>query len=302
MMKRFSTTVYANEKDGSSTTLGTSPIYGSNCSLSSMMSGASVGTTGTASSMKSTGGAGKRSLPKKNVRWTTKGDQMNDIDCFKNLPAEHKAELWYEGRAMGLMRKSQIRELKSAQREANAAGKSLKATNPNISWRGFEDIRDGFCRVEKSSTYTSEVVRHYHTQLDAGYTDVEELKRIGKGLSKPERQRVRDLGIADAKSAGSCANASKRKKKPRRSGSGISVESNDSKDGGLRRKTSFAGLVGLMKKTAIGKSASKSALNGSSHSATAQSKSKGKNATWTVRSSAPRTKVAAPRTKVAAPC
>jgi len=164
---------------------------------------------------------------------------------------------------MGNMRKSQIQELKAAQAVADAEGRSSKSFNPALSWRGYEDVVGNWSRSQKANHYISHVLEHFHCQLANKCADADELGCVARALSKEERQRARDLGIADAKKVGQSANR-RNKQKP-------SNKSNDSASlRGLRSRNSFSNsitsLISMVKKTALGDGNSTSQVT--------------KNATW----------------------
>lgn len=183
-------------------------------------------------------------LPKKTLSFSEDLCKIKLVECIANEP-DTKNAMWYDGKELGGMRKQEIRKVKKAQ---IVAGEGRSIETDEMTWRGFEDIQGHWCRVQKSHHYTGAVVRHYHNQLEQGYFDADELKKLAKGLSKEERQRARNLALKDMADAGIKMDKKSRMRKSSsnlvempKNGSGHSPKSN------LRKTMSMAGVANLRK-------------------------------------------------------
>lgn len=205
-------------------------------SLTTLTRSTSADSTASANRRCSTG------TPKKSLSFSSDLCKIQLVECIANTP-DAKNAIWYDGRELGGMRKKEIKKVKHAQIVAGQ-GKSIE--NDDITWRGFEDIQGHWCRVEKSAEYTTAVVKHYHSQVNQGYFDADELKRIAKGLSKQERERARNLALKDMADAGIKLD---KKSRLRKSSSNIATygigEKSSKKT--LRKTMSGAGLAQLRK-------------------------------------------------------
>lgn len=188
---RYSTKMYEQQKHSSSTLC----TLGSNNSLSSLATTMSSSSNSNSHEQKQR----KRRMPKRSVSFAVEEKIVYEVDCFKDMYAQVKDEIWYDGREMHNSRKNDIKALKKAQQKA---GTKAFIETDDMTWRGFEDIQYGFCRVQKSALYTNAVVEEYCNQIFGGYSDPDEIRSIAKGLSKEERSRARKAGIEDAKKAG----------------------------------------------------------------------------------------------------
>jgi hypothetical protein len=139
---------------------------------------------------------GKRPI-RKVVSWGQSIDNVKFVECFVNGP-EGTESIWYSGKELGDMRKQEIKKLKAAQK---VAGKD-SIESDEMTWRGLEDIRDSWCRVEKSSRYTDHIVEHLSAQFSQGYFNPEEIRTVARAESKAERARVYNLAVRDAEGVG----------------------------------------------------------------------------------------------------
>ena len=187
----------------------------------------------------SCGSTKTRSLTKKNLSFSEDLCRVQYVECLANTSPEAKNAIWYDGKELGGMRKKEIKKVKHAQ---IMAGQGNDIESEDLTWRGFEDIQGQWCRVEKSAEYTTAVVKHYHSQVNQGYFDADELKRIAKGLSKQERLRARNLALKDMEDAGIRLD---KKSRMRKSFSNIQPLPRKESRGNLRKTMSGAGLEKL---------------------------------------------------------
>lgn len=180
--------------------------------------------------------------PKKNLSFSENLCKVQFVESF--VTPDTKNAIWYEGRELGGMRKKEIKKVKHAQ---IMAGQGNSIEDEDLTWRGFEDIQGQWCRVEKSAEYTTAVVKHYHNQVNQGYFDANELKKIAKGLSKQERIRARNLALKDMEDAGIKTD---KKSRLRKSTSNITPLPKPNSRGSMtniRKSMSGAGLATLRK-------------------------------------------------------
>ena len=182
-----------------------------------------------------------RSLVKKNLSFSEDLCKVQLVENLANGP-DAKNTIWYDGKELGGMRKREIKKAKNAQ---ILAGAGNPIESEEITWRGFEDIQGQWCRVEKSSEYTTAVVKHYHSQVNQGYFDADELKRIAKGLSKQERMRARNMALKDMADAGIKMDKKSRMRKSYSNIQALSASEEKKERGSLRKTMSGAGLASL---------------------------------------------------------
>lgn len=249
------------DSSSSHSTCPTMSTTGSSSSISSLSSLNSSSLKRSGSSSKNmTAGSKRFSLVKRKVRFTA--DEIFEVQCFKtDLEDEHKAELWYKGSDMAQMRKRQLKELKKSQAQvdlaaldedlADARETVESASNGELTWRGFEDIQQGWCRVQKSSKYTRKVVATYEAQLeDCCELQVDDLRKVARSLSKDERARVRQVAVQDAKDVGMPFDyASDFKPRRRRDRSSEGIKKSSSFTGSLMSSLKKAGGSSLSKNT-----------------------------------------------------
>lgn len=186
----------------------------------------------------------RNSCPKKTLSFSQDLCKVQMIECLANTTPQNKNEIWYDGRELGGMRKKEIKKVKHAQIIAGQ-GKSIETED--LTWRGFEDIQGHWCRVEKSAEYTTAVVKHYHSQVNQGYSDADELKRIAKGLSKTERTRARNLALKDMEEVGIKMDKKSRLRKSSSSVQPLPERKSSSSTLTMRKTMSTAGLSQLRK-------------------------------------------------------
>jgi hypothetical protein len=136
-------------------------------------------------------GTRMRKIPK-SVRFE---DEVATTYEVKKISQEEHDIVWYSSVELELLCRSEIRHNKAAEKKVEA-GESIESND--LTWRGFEDLSEGYSKIEKSMAHTRAVLAVYDDQLDKEINDLEQLRNVSESLSKQDNERARAIGLRDA--------------------------------------------------------------------------------------------------------
>lgn len=124
------------------------------------------------------------------------------IRIVETVDEDQKNAVWYSPKELNSLRKHEVQQNKATEQLLSSQNNRKKVTiesGGDLTWRGMEDVKQGYNRVDRTRTYVHAVLTEFEMQAKSGYFDEYELRAVAKSLSKAERTAAQKVALKDYK-------------------------------------------------------------------------------------------------------